>query len=566
MRILTALATLLLLAQPVALAQHVKEQIKEGAPGRILEYRGLVPGESTLQDVHDTLGEPLAEADWYNYKLTYPAPGRDGLFDVVHMTGNRPNSEIANIDAASIPQGYENENIIPEKLGDPEYILRMHTWSLLDYTEQGLRFSVNAGGKTTGVAYIPHGWRRVHSGARKVMDLTHLRMGKQPEPAQPADLDGLQCGTAEVIFTPENDDWLPYDYEVYSDLKARIAVFHKGDLTVALVGADLFGLGYPECMVIRDAAREMGVDHLIFGSSHSHSTGDTMGAYGHYPAKYIAHLQEQVIKGVEQALDNMQPVAEMRAVCKELPMDGARVHGLIRNARNPGVLDPTMNLVQAFDENGNVITTIINFACHPESIQAGAQEIDADFPGYMCDKLTEAGGFGQPVFLNGALGGMISGDNPERTHESSKETGEKFAEIVMDLIENATQPAAFEFNAISKRVEAPLTNPVWKERYEGEEALRSLYRGRIVTDMTYIKLGEAQFISVPGELLPETSFEILEQMDGYPRMLVGLGNDQIGYMVPPYDFRDGYYEERTSVGPSIATQVRDTALRMLAEE
>ena len=53
-------------------------------------------------------------------------------------------------------------------------------------------------------------------------------------------------------------------------------------------------------------------------------------------------------------------------------------------------------------------------------------------------------------------------------------------------------------------------------------------------------------------------------MGGYPRMLVGLGNDQLGYMIPPYDFRDDYYEETMSVGPATAYQVRDMAIRILA--
>ena len=49
-------------------------------------------------------------------------------------------------------------------------------------------------------------------------------------------------------------------------------------------------------------------------------------------------------------------------------------------------------------------------------------------------------------------------------------------------------------------------------------------------------------------------------------MLVGLANDQLGYMVPPYDFRDDYYEESMSQGPAAATQVRDMAVRMLKDD
>ena len=72
-----------------------------------------------------------------------------------------------------------------------------------------------------------------------------------------------------------------------------------------------------------------------------------------------------------------------------------------------------------------------------------------------------------------------------------------------------------------------------------------------------------QIVTPPDELLPEVAFEILEKMQGFPRMLIGLANDEIGYLIPPYDFRDDYYEETMSQGPSAAVQVRDTALRMI---
>ncbi len=108
-----------------------------------------------------------------------------------------------------------------------------------------------------------------------------------------------------------------------------------------------------------------------------------------------------------------------------------------------------------------------------------------------------------------------------------------------------------------------MTNPDFIARYE--KSARELVKGRIVTDMTYVRLGEAQFITLPGELLPEVSFEILEKMEGHPTMLLGLANDQIGYIVPPYDFRNDYYEETVSQGPATAYQVRDMALRMIAD-
>jgi hypothetical protein len=395
------------------------------------------------------------------------------------------------------------------------------------------------------------------------MDLTHLRSGPQQSPARPAPLHGLKGGAAEVDITPTGEDWLGHKYTVVTPLKSRIVVFSDGELTVAFVGADLFGVGHADNLVIRERAKELGVDHTIVASSHNHAAGDTIGVYGHYPTEYIKHIQDQTVAGIQKALDAMRPVKDLRAASRELSMDGIRVQGLFRNARNPGLLDPTVSTLQAIGQDGQPIATIIHFACHVESLEKGAREVSADFPGYMCDQM-KADGLGQPVFLNGALGGMISGDNQARTHESSREMGLQLAAIALELTKSGTQPAEFAFRADRRPVHIPVSNQDFIARYKA--GARELIRGRIVTDMTYVRLGEAQFITLPGELLPEVSFEIIEQMDGYPRMLLGLANDQIGYMVPPYDFRDDYYEETVSQGPGAATQVRDMALRMLADE
>ncbi len=544
-------------------AQAVKGSVAADAPPAAVSYHGLVPGLDTMDRVKAALGEPIYAGRWYNYKMYYAAQDRPGLIDVVHMHGDKPDSPLAEIEAASVPDGFATETEIRAKLGAPEYELRMSTWKMLDYSSGGVRFALKTDGDTIGVAHIPQRVPRVPPGERALMDLTHLRSGPQPAPARPAALRGLKAGAAEVDITPTGEDWLGHKYAVVTPLKSRIVVFSDGDLTVAFVGADLFGVGHADNLAIRDRAKELGVDHTIVASSHNHAAGDTIGVYGHYPTEYIKHIQDQTVAGIQQALGSMRPVKELRAASRELPMDGIRVQGLFRNARNPGLLDPTLSTLQAIGTDGEPITTIIHFACHVESLEKGAREISADFPGYMCDQM-KADGLGQPVFLNGALGGMVSGDNQARTHESSREMGLQLAAIAKELAANGVQPAEFEFLADRRPLHIPVANQDFIARYKA--GARELVRGRIVTDMTYVRLGEAQFITLPGELLPEVSFEILEKMNGYPRMLLGLANDQIGYMVPPYDFRDDYYEETVSQGPATATQVRDMALRMLADE
>ncbi len=544
-------------------AQAVKGAVTLDDPPPALTYHGLVPGLDTMEKVKEVLGEPAFGSRWYNYKLYYPAKHRDGFFDIVHMHGNKPDSVLAEVEAVSVPPDFETEDAIRADLGEPEYELRMATWKMLDYGAQGVRFALTPDGNTIGAAYVPHLYRRVPPGERALVDLSDLRQGPQPAPSRPAALNGLQAGAAEVDISPKGEDWLGHRYQVHDPLKARIAVFRDDQVTVAFVGADLFGVSHADNLAIREGARALGVDYTVMASSHNHASGDTIGVYGHYPAEYIQHIQQQTLHGIEEAIADLQPVAAFKTASKELPMDGIRVHGLFRNARSPGLLDPTLSTVQAIGSNGKPILTLVHFACHVESLEKGAREVSADFPGYMCDQM-KADGLGQPVFLNGAVGGMVSGDNRARTHKSSREMGLRLAAIVKDLVNYGQPPATYRFTAEKRPLSIPVSNADFLERYK--QGMRELARGRIITDMMYIRLGEAQFITLPGELLPEVSFEILEHMEGFPRMLLGLANDQIGYMVPPYDFRDDYYEETMSQGPATAYQVRDMAIRLLQAE
>ncbi len=542
--------------------QAVKGKVSSQDPPPPLTYHGLIPGLSTAQEVRKALGKPAHEARWYAYKMLYPAQGRAGMSDAVYL--HSPDGYLANVEAASIPEGFRSEKEIRARLDEPEYELRMATYSLQDYSVKGLRFVLDKERRTIGVAYFPHLRPRVHEGARKFVDLSMLRQGPQPRPRRPAPLNGLRVGVSELKISPLTAEWLPpgirAKYTPHDDLWARCAVFEQQGKSLALVGADLFGMQRVDILAVRTRVAEKGIENMVLAMSHDHAAPDTIGVYGFYPEKYIEYIQNQVVTCVLEAQKNLRAVKEFRTASRELPMDGARVMGYFRNARNSGIVDPTISVIQAIGEDDKPLTTIVNFACHVEGLEAGERELSADFPGYMCEQIKKDGG-GQPVFLNGAVGGMVTGDSRARTHEEARLTGLGLAGIVRELVKSAQPPATFAFAVERRPVEIPVTNPKFKPLYETMKT--KLYRGRVRTEMMYIRLGEAQIITLPGELLPEVSFEILERMTGFPRILVGLANDEIGYIIPAEDFRDDEYEETMSQGPAAAPLIKETAIRML---
>jgi hypothetical protein len=558
--LLAALLCWSLLTVP-SLAQAPKGTVTASDPPPALTYHGLVPGLSTAAEVRQALGQPVAENKWYAYKMLYNSAGRPGLLDSVHLHGDK--GSLASVEAASVPADYDTRDKVAAKLGEPEQEIKMVTFALLDYSAKGVRFIFDKQGKTIGVTYFPHLQPRVHSGARRLIDLSHLRQGPQPRPEKPAAPGGLKAGVAQVKITPKSAEWLApklrKSFRVHDDMWARCVVFEKDGLKIALVGGDLFGMSSNDINPMRERAAKSGVQYTMLAMSHNHAAPDTIGVYGHFPAEYVAYIQDQVVECVAGATKNLRPVKELRANSCELPMDGGRVIGYFRNARNVGLVDPTLSVIQPIGEDDKPIATIVNFACHVEGLEHGAADLSADFPGYMCDKIAADGG-GQAVFLNGAVGGMVSGDNKARTHEEAKITGLGLAGLVKELAATAQPPATFNYSVETRRVEIPMTNPKFLPLYDLKGGLN---RGRAVTEMALVNLGEAQIVSLPGEVLPEISFEIQEKMSGFPRILVGLANDELGYIIPEYDFRAGEYEESMSQGPATAPIVRETAIRLL---
>jgi len=104
------------------------------------------------------------------------------------------------------------------------------------------------------------------------------------------------------------------------------------------------------------------------------------------------------------------------------------------------------------------------------------------------------------------------------------------------------------------------------------------YLGAITSEVDVIKIGKAQMITLPGEALPSIGHRLKEAMTGKYNFVIGMGNDELGYIIPqdewdwtgtwedPWTNPDwtGKYEESMSVGPTTAIIVESTVMEMLS--
>ena len=523
-------------------------------------YRGLAIGAATKSDVVAALGKSPIKTGHAD-DIRYPFADSDALNDRLYFRDGK----LALVTAASVDKRYSDRRSIEALFGSPEAQVLFQNQQYLDYTERGLKFICDADGTTTGMLLFVPRKRRVPAGSSNVS--IDLRRRQAPETTL-AEFDCLiRVGTAELTIVPRSfDDLLAkgrgVELGIAEDLLVRVAVFERDRRKIVIAGLDVFGLGPWDIDRLRNSLRKKGFADVIVAMSHTHANVDTIGFYGHYPREYAQFILAQTEAAVLQAADSLQSVRRLQVGTAEMPLAGGRVVDLIRNGRDPGLVDPTVSVLQAIGNDGRPIVNMVNLACHPEVIRLEhTRLLSPDFVGALCSEVTKRLG-GQTIFLNGALGGMLTPDTRFRTGEAAATMGRRLAAFAETAARQSVPCRSDTLSLEAKSMELPVMGESVAQFLENAPEPVEMRNGRIRVEMNVIWIGDAQFITVPGELLPDIAFEIMQKMTGRVRAIVSLANGELGYLVPSFDFRNDGYEERTGPGREAAEIVRRTGLEL----
>ena len=246
------------------------------------------------------------------------------------------------------------------------------------------------------------------------------------------------------------------------------------------------------------------------------------------------------------------------------------------NHREPDLIDRDLGLIKVDRPDGTNISMLVNFTMHPEVMKSDSRLLTADFPSVIyrqCD--AKLGGV--TLFVNGALGGMISPDRTEGTFEQVERIGDFLVEKILNSIETAALQENVRLDHKSKKIHVPLQNPQFlsaievgllpKEMAIPREKVPDSSMVVIPTVVRLIQFGEAQIATYPGEVSPKPGFQVKNAMNAKYRFIFGLADDELGYILDDQDFgREPYeYESSMSVGPTIGSLTTNALLDLLDE-
>lgn len=457
--------------------------------------------------------------------------------------------------------------------------------------------------------------------ARTVAALAALvllgRLGRN-EPSVAAATDGeLLAGFAETDITPALGRRPVFlagfgrnrrATGLHDPLRVRAVVLRHGTKKIALASVDVVGLFHETVVRIRGQLR--GFDYVLVNSTHNHEGPDTLGLWGPTAFRsgvdpdYMRRLEGQVVRAVERADEGARPVVAL--------VGTVRAPELLHDAREPYVkLDELVAVELRDGTSKEPAGVVVQWNCHPETLGSKNTEISADFIGATVAWLSKRRHC-PVVYLTGAVGGLMTSMHVDVRDEAGRRLGEetyaktrRYGELVGALAERALGRAKpirlAPLEARRREVFLPLDNRLYRlaralgvldrqafawtgdPRREsavaaGSEARRLALR----TEVGWLRLGELEVAAVPGEIYPELVLgKVQDPADpgaDFPdapmepalyasmlaryRMVVGLANDELGYIIPKrqwdekapfcYGRRRAQYGEENSVGPETA--------------
>ncbi len=433
----------------------------------------------------------------------------------------------------------------------------------------------------------------------------------------------FSCGFGKAVLTPDDVESGKYyiaGYDsnnpaktVLDDMFARAVYLddNTGRGGAVLCAVDCVGLSRKDVNDIRRAVLASEGAPLLksinIAATHSHSAIDTQGLWG--PKITKSGRDEAFMRTLKTRAASAILDACRSAVRGRLYYGVLKTEGLQADVREPETYDPNLTKILFRGEDGSEIV-LVNFAAHAELMGSKTTAVSADYPAYMIREIERSGPRVNAVFFNGAIGGMISAKEIKKVYRNeidceayAKSYGKTLGELVNGLacdteieplVNAASAPVAFgadNFVLILARRIGVLNNDIARA---GKRSAAVVF-----SETGYMELGcnRVGLFLVPGELFPElwngaflsaaesatgddAHYRPLNTLGGCDhRFVVGLCNDELGYILPDNDFltdadrpylnaahdRHGrrHYEETNSLGPDTARTLLEATEKLI---
>ena len=367
---------------------------------------------------------------------------------------------------------------------------------------------------------------------------------------------------------------------VLDKLWARAMVIESGDVSLALCVIDMIGFGNDEVIATRKLIQEKypELDYVVISSTHVHSAPDLMGMWG--PSEFVRGVNKDYMKQVQAGIATAvgEAYTSRKPAHFKFAQEPDRLGGLVGDTRPPFVFDAGLQLMQVLDaQTGTTLGTIMNWGNHPETLWLENIQLSSDFADPwrnfveagipLGDSIAEPGIGGVAIFLNGAVGGLMTTapdlavvdpytgiSYQKQAPDKLLAQGKALAKITLETLKDTSLMvhSSLDLGIRAKSISLQMDNSLFQlAAFVGIFDRGFVGWKQIRSEVSTWKLGPVTFVHVPGELYPEilhggiespvgADFHLApvevpaftDKIPGQYRFFSGMSNDMIGYIVP----------------------------------
>lgn len=404
---------------------------------------------------------------------------------------------------------------------------------------------------------------------------------------------------------------------VHDPLWARAIAFENNGVRIVLVTLDSIGMFHEKIIDMRKMLDpSLGIDHLMVSCLHNHEAPDTMGIwslgleepYLRFDYKYMELVKQAVVEAAQEAVRNLQPAD---AVLAEAPVGP---QGFVDDSRLPLVYDNIIRCARFVKQGSDdTIATMLVWGNHPETLDSDNPLLTSDFCHYWREAVENGvpepygapGLGGMCLYFQGQVGGLMTQLHTTVPHRNGQVRYDHWSfdkaqalgeNLALATLRALRAPSAWRATntAVAAVANTVFVSPKWD--YSLMMGLGIIHPGwfwgKVRTEVDAFRVGDIEILTVPGEMYPEIGNGGVEapkgqdyaigpvevpplrsQMSGKLTMIIGLANDELGYIIPksqwdvkpPFSYgrQRPQYGEVNSTGPNVAPQLHAAALKTL---
>lgn len=391
--------------------------------------------------------------------------------------------------------------------------------------------------------------------------------------------DPLRCNIGVADITPEEPVFLAgfaaregLSTGIHRPLKTHCLVIENDSARICIISNDMMEISINLADGLRkEISAQTGIpyDHIFIHNIHTHSApraGGSCTEEGGPNYAFAKKFRETVVRNAVQTANNKKAFIPFT-----IETGKGKCEINCNRGEKEGPCDHDVYLAHLINKKGKTIVSLLNFACHPVSLNQRSLVVSTDFPGITVEKLSKEWG-SDLFYFSGACGNVNPCGELRADTSYTQARGMELADAVQKIrtkkikksnilrVSNREAKLPFRVSVITPQIINDHADEIrkrwtafgtWKDDVERWRSamLEKIAKGEVKNwlpfEIASVNIGGLILFFSQGEPFNEYQTLLRENNPGIPLFFIAYTNGQNSYLPSKYAFeRDAYEYEK----------------------